>query len=88
LLVSAAGVSLAIGDRLDAVAIGTVIGINALLGICPELRARRQWSAAAAPGDACAVVRDGILSSIDADQLVPGDVVDLASARPFRLTAG
>ena len=82
LLVSAAGVSLAMGDRLDAVAIGTVIGINALLGFVLELRARRAMEALLQLGAThAAVVRDGILSSIDADQLVPGDVVDLASGQ-------
>ena len=79
LLVSAAGVSLAMGNRQDAIAIGAVIGINALLGFVLELRARRAMEALLELGATHAtVVRDGILSSIDADHLVPGDVVDLA----------
>jgi P-type Ca2+ transporter type 2C len=82
LLVSAAGVSLAMGERLDAIAIGAVIGINALLGFVLELRARRAMEALLQLGAAHAtVVRDGRLSSIDADYLVPGDVVDLASGQ-------
>jgi P-type Ca2+ transporter type 2C len=79
LLVSAAGISLAIGDRLDAIAIAAVIGINAILGFALELRARRAMEALLQLGATHAIVlRDGVLSSIDAEGLVPGDVVDLA----------
>ena len=79
LLVAAAGISLAMGDRLDAIAIGAVILVNAFLGFALELRARRAMEALLQlRATHATVVRDGVLSSIDAEGLVPGDVVDLA----------
>ena len=82
LLVSAAVLSFAMGDRLDAVAIGAVIAINAILGFTLELRARRAMEALTQLGAARAtVMRDGRLTAIDAASLVPGDLIDLAAGQ-------
>jgi len=78
LLVSAAALSLILGDPIDAGAITAVIGINAALGFTIELRARRAMEALMRLGATlAAVVRDGRLSIIDAEGLVPGDLLEL-----------
>ena len=45
LLIAAAGISLALGDLLEAAAIGAVLVINTLIGFAMELRARRAMEA-------------------------------------------
>jgi Ca2+-transporting ATPase len=78
LLVAAALVSLAIGERLEAAAIGAIVLLNGLLGFFQEARAER---AVVALRDAlrqmATVVRDGRERTIPAQGLVPGDVVIL-----------
>ena len=78
LLAAAAGISLALGDDMEAAAIAGVLAINATLGFVTEWRARRAMQALlglAAPQ--AAVVRNGRLSNVDAASLVPGDVIQL-----------
>jgi Ca2+-transporting ATPase len=78
LLVVAAVVSLAVGDVLDAAAVGGVLLINTALGFVIELRARRAMEALLDLEVARAtVLRDGGALEIDADELVPGDVITL-----------
>jgi Ca2+-transporting ATPase len=78
LLAAAGGVSLALGDIVEAAAIAAVLFLNALIGFATEYRARQsmeallQFDVPRAP-----VVRAGRLAVIDADGLVPGDVVEL-----------
>jgi Ca2+-transporting ATPase len=78
LLVAAALVSLAIGERLEAAAISAIVLLNGLIGFFQEARAER---AVVALRDAleqtAAVVRDGRETTIPAERLVPGDVVVL-----------
>jgi Ca2+-transporting ATPase len=78
LLVAAALVSLAIGERLEAAAIGAIVFLNGLIGFFQEARAER---AVVALRDAlektAVVVRDGRETTIPAEGLVPGDVVVL-----------
>ena len=82
LLIAAAAVSLVLGDRLEAVAIGVVIILNAALGFVIELRARRamesllQLQAARA-----STLRDGHLVVVPAETLVPGDVTELTAGQ-------
>jgi Ca2+-transporting ATPase len=79
LLVAAAVVSLVLGDRLEAAAVGAVLVINALLGFVTELRARRAMEALLQyQAPRASVVREGRLHVIGAEALVPGDVVQLA----------
>ena len=64
------------GEPLDAVAIAAVLVINAAVGFVTELRARqaiRSLSALEAPD--ATVLRDGERHTIEAADLVPGDIV-------------
>ena len=82
LLIAAAAVSLVLGDRIEAAAIGVVIFLNAALGFVIELRARRaiesllQLQAARA-----STLRDGHLVVVPAETLVPGDVTELTAGQ-------
>ena len=82
LLVIAAAVAAALGDVIEALAIGAVLVINTMLGFVSELRARRAMERILAVEVPHAwVVRDGTLRVADARDLVPGDVVDLSAGR-------
>jgi Ca2+-transporting ATPase len=77
LLLVAALVSLALGDRLEAAAIGVVLAINTLIGFSTEWRARRAMEALLELDvPRASVIREGQLQLIDAHVLVPGDVVE------------
>jgi len=78
ILLVAAGVSIAIGEAVDAIAILIIVALNGALGFVQEWRAERAMEALQrmlAPR--CAVIRDGHAQEIDAKELVPGDVVVL-----------
>ena len=78
LLVVAAGVSFAVGQRPDAVIIGTIVGLSVFLGFGNEYRAER--AAAALHSQVrhrAEVLRDGAYGPVDVLDLVPGDVVAL-----------
>ena len=78
LLVVATVAAFALGERLDAVAVGVVLLINVVLGFTTELRARRAMHALLRLDVARAsVVRDGGRRDVDARELVPGDVIEL-----------
>jgi len=80
LLVAAAVVAGATGEVVEAVAIFVVLLINALVGFLTELRARQALDALRQQARATARVRrDGRESQVDAEELVPGDVVLLAA---------
>ena len=68
------------GSIREAVVIWSVTVINAVIGFVQESRAERSISALAAVIRAdCEVVRDGQQQRLDAEQLVPGDVVLLTA---------
>ena len=76
LLVAAAIVSVAIGDRLDAIAIGAIVVINGMIGFVQEARAEHALGSLRAMSTPLAtVLRDGRVSQIDATAVVPGDVL-------------
>ena len=78
LLIAAAAISLALGDRVEAAAIAAVLLINTVIGFLTELRARRAMESLLRLAAARAsVLRDGQLRTVDAELLVPGDVVEL-----------
>lgn len=80
LLMAAAVVSAVIGDRLDAIAIGTIVAINGFLGFAQEYRAERALSSLRAMSTPRArVLRDGRETEIDAAAVVPGDVLFVAA---------
>lgn len=82
ILVAASLVSIALGDFTDAFFIGLVLLVNAVIGTVQEFgaeksaQALREMTAAKA-----AVEREGEILEIDAESLVPGDIVVLESGR-------
>lgn len=78
LLLVAAGISWAMGDTKEAIAILAIVVINAILGFTQEYRAERALAALrklAVP--TVRVRRDGLVLEISAEDVVPGDVVIL-----------
>jgi len=80
LLVAAALISLLLGDRLEAAAIAAVLVINTLIGFFTEWRARRAMEALRElDTPRASVVRHGHLRVVDAQTLVPGDIIELSA---------
>lgn len=78
LLAGAAVLSFLFGEWLEGIAIVGVIAINACIGFFTELRAARSMEALHRLGSVkTRVRRDGIITEIPAEELVPGDVVVL-----------
>jgi calcium-translocating P-type ATPase len=76
LLVAAAVVSAAIGEGLEAVVIGAIVLLNAVLGFLLEAGAEREVLALHASLELeASVVRDGAERIVPAVELVPGDVL-------------
>ena len=76
LLVAAAGVALFFGDLPEAIAIGVVLVVNTAIGFFMEWRAVQSMKALRELSDVPAVVRRaGQVQQIDAEDLVPGDIV-------------
>jgi len=79
LLFIAAGISFAIGHVTDGVAILAIVALNGILGFVQEWRAERAMAALRrmlAPR--CRARRDGRVVEVEAQTLVPGDVVRLS----------
>ena len=77
-LLVAAVVMVVIGEPTDAIVIGVIVVLNALIGFFQEYRAEQAMAALrtmAAP--TARVVRDGAESAVAATELVPGDVIML-----------
>ncbi len=76
LLVVAAALSAAFGQWVEALAIVVVLVLNAAIGFVTELRAVRSMEALRRLGRVRATVRrDGRITAVEADALVPGDLV-------------
>jgi len=76
ILVAAAAIAWAIGDRTDAIAIGVVVLLNATFGFAQEWRAEtaiRALRGMLAP--TARVIRDGVERRLPSAELVPGDLV-------------
>ncbi|MCD1295082.1 ATPase [Methanocella sp. CWC-04] len=79
-LIIAAVITTLLGDLLDTAIILAVVFINAIIGVFQEFKAEKAISALkslAAPK--ASVVRDNIVEEIDSENIVPGDIVLLAS---------
>jgi len=77
LLAAAAVVSLAMGDEIEWLAIAMVIVLNASIGFVVELRANRAMEALQKLGvQETVVIRAGRRYKVNAQDLVPGDVVE------------
>ncbi|MGC8201992.1 cation-translocating P-type ATPase [Aliiroseovarius sp. PTFE2010] len=93
LLGAAAGLSLYLGDLVEAAAIGVVLLINGAIGFITELRAARSMEALHKIAQVkTRVRRDGQDRMVDAQDLVPGDIVlleagDIVTADMRLLTA-
>jgi Ca2+-transporting ATPase len=82
LLIAAIGISLAVGDHIESVAIAAVLVINTIIGFVTELRARRAMEALLQfDVSKATVIRSGQLRTIDAAMLVPGDIIQLDLGR-------
>ncbi|GAB6137584.1 cation-translocating P-type ATPase [Halanaerobaculum tunisiense] len=78
LLLVAAGISFVIGDVIEAVAVLAVIILNAIFGFVTEYKAEKSVAALKEMVTTKAkVIRDGSLTEIEADQVVPGDLLVL-----------
>ncbi len=79
LLVVAMVVSYAIGEHIDAYVIGIIVILNAMLGFIQEYRADKAVeSLKKLSAPKAHVMRDGRVQEINAEQLVPGDILVLA----------
>ena len=78
LLIVASVISILLGETVDALAIMTIVVLNAILGIVQEQRAEQALAALrklAAPE--AHVLRDGERTTVPSGELVPGDIVYL-----------
>ena len=76
ILIVAAALSAALGERIDAVAIIAIVVLNALIGFLQEQRAERavaELRRITAPR--ARVLRDGLAANVPAAALVPGDLL-------------
>lgn len=78
LLFVAALLALAIGDGLEAAAIGIVLLINTIVGFITELSARRAMEGLLRlEVPRAVVIRGGEATEIDAREIVPGDIIQV-----------
>jgi P-type Ca2+ transporter type 2C len=76
LLIGAAAVSGALGEVVDAIAIGTIVVLNSAVGFVQEYRAERALLALRAmTAPRARVRRDGVATLVSAAEVVPGDVL-------------
>ena len=78
ILIAAIGISVFVGETLDAIAIGAIVILNAILGFIQEFRAERAIALLkklSAPD--AVVIRDGKEQVVPAKLLVPGDIIVL-----------
>ncbi|MDN3506531.1 MAG: cation-translocating P-type ATPase [Simkaniaceae bacterium] len=78
LLIAAAFLSGFLEEWVDAIAIASIVCLNAVLGFFQEFNAQRSIaSLKKLSSPTCRVIRDGSLQTIPTKSLVPGDLVDL-----------
>lgn len=80
ILIAAAAIALALGEAIDAIAIGLVVLLNGVLGFVQEWRAETAIDALRSMlATHARVIRDGVETEIDTREIVPGDVVLLSA---------
>ena len=92
LLLAASVVSIAIGDRVEGAAIAAILVVNGILGFWQEIAAERAVRALSRSfTQTASVVRSGREVTVDAERIVPGDLLVLAEgdrvAADARLTS-
>lgn len=81
-LLAAVLITVFMGEYIDAVIILMVIIINAVLGVVQEVKAGKAIEALQKMSTPKALVRrDGIVSEIDSEKIVPGDIIILDAGR-------
>lgn len=76
ILIAAAIISVFVGESTDAMVIIAIVFLNAFLGVYQEGKAEKSLDALKKMASPTAkVIRDGKTSTVNADTLVPGDVV-------------
>ncbi len=79
-LLGATAVSFLMGEMGDAITIVAIVIMNAVLGFIQEYRAEQSVAALKAlTAPTAMVIRDGNRRRLDADQLVPGDIIECES---------
>ncbi len=77
-LLAAGLIALALGEIADGVVVLAVVAANAAIGFIQEFKAGQAiYALAALVPERATVLRDGARAEIDADGIVPGDVVEL-----------
>ena len=77
-LIASGTLALALGEVADGAVVLAVVVANSAIGFVQEWRAGRAIQALAAlVPQRAAVVRDGVRSELDAEHVVPGDIVEL-----------
>ena len=80
ILLAATVISGLLGEMVDAVAILAIVILNAILGFVQEYRAEKSLDAIKKMSSPFAtVIRDGHTTRIEAEELVPGDIVLLSA---------
>jgi Ca2+-transporting ATPase len=80
ILIGGAVISLFLGEFVDAAAILAIVVLNGVLGFVQEERAEQALAALQRLSSPTArVIRHGVLKTVSAEELVLGDVVDLAA---------
>lgn len=78
MLIAVTVLSIVIGEIPTAIVVAALVVLNVVLGTRQEMKARASVDALARMQSPQArVIRDAILTQLDADQLVPGDIVRL-----------
>ena len=89
ILIIAAGVALLLGEWIDAVTIGLVVLLNAVLGFVQEWRAETTLaSLRALLSPKAMVLRDGQEQLVETRDIVPGDILVLAPGTKIAADAG
>lgn len=77
-LIAAAVIAGFIGDPSDTIAIVIIVTLNAIIGFIQEYRAQKAMEALRKmAGSTATVLREGMPTTLNADEIVPGDIVIL-----------